>query len=60
MNTAARIQAACRETGDRILVSSTLLGRMSTLPTNVVSLPLGKVKFRRKEADLELFALEKA
>jgi hypothetical protein len=33
---------------------------MSTLPTNVVSLPLGKVKLRGKEADLELFALEKA
>jgi adenylate cyclase len=60
MNTAARIQAACRETGNRILVSSTLLGRMSTLPTDVVSLPLGKVKLRGKEADLELFALEKA
>jgi adenylate cyclase len=60
MNTTARIQAACRETGNRILVSSTLLGRMSALPTNVVSLPLGKVKLRGKEADLELFALEKA
>jgi hypothetical protein len=56
----AKIQPACRETRNRILVSGTLLGRMSTLPTNVVSLPLGKVKLRGKEADLELFALEKA
>jgi adenylate cyclase len=58
MNTTARIQAACRETGHRILVSSSLLECMSPLPIDIVSATLGQVKLRGKEADLELFALE--
>jgi adenylate cyclase len=58
MNTTARIQAACRETGHRILASSALLERMSPLPNDIVSVTLGQVKLRGKEADLELLAFE--
>jgi len=58
MNTTARIQAACRETGHRILASSALLERMSPLPNDIVSVTLGLVKLRGKEADLELLAFE--
>jgi adenylate cyclase len=58
MNTTARIQAACRETGHRILASSALLERMSPLPNDIVSVPLGQFKLRGKDADLELLALE--
>jgi class 3 adenylate cyclase len=56
MNTTARIEAACRETDHRILVSSALLERMSPLPNDIVSVTLGQVKLRGKEADLELLA----
>jgi adenylate cyclase len=59
MNTAARIQAACRETGNSILVSGALMGRIASLPDGVVSRSLGQVSLRGKEADLELFALER-
>jgi class 3 adenylate cyclase len=56
MNTTARIQAACRETGHRLLASSALLERMNPLPNDIISVTLGEVKLRGKEADLELLA----
>jgi adenylate cyclase len=58
MNTTARIQAASREAGHRIVASGTLLESMSPLPADIASVKLGRVKLRGKEADLELFAFE--
>jgi adenylate cyclase len=58
MNTAARIQHACREMGFRVLASATLLDRLSALPQGVTAHPLGPLTMRGKQAPLELYALE--
>jgi adenylate cyclase len=59
MNTTARIQAACRETGSSILMSKALLERMDKLPSAALSLPLGQMKLRGKEAELDIVALSR-
>ena len=58
MNTAARIQQACRETGCDVLASATLLERLSALPPGVTARPLGPLTMRGKERAVELYALE--
>ena len=58
MNTAARIQAACRETDNRVLASAALLDRLSALPPGVTKLKLGELPMRGKERPMELWALE--
>lgn len=60
MNTAARIQQACRDTGHRMLASAALMERIVALPAGVVSRALGPLPLRGKEQALELFALEAA
>ncbi len=59
VNTTARIQALCRETGDRILASATLLDRLA-LPPGIAKRPLGDRRLRGKESDIALYALEGA
>ena len=56
VNTAARIQEFCRETGDRVLASADLVDRLE-LPPGVVKRALGDLRLRGKGADLALYAL---
>jgi adenylate cyclase len=59
VNTAARIQDFCRETGDRVLASADLVDRLE-LPPGVDKRPLGDLRLRGKGANLALYALTKA
>ena len=58
MNTAARIQQACRETDNRVLASAALLDRLAALPPGVTQPRLGALEMRGKERALELHVLE--
>ncbi len=58
MNTTARLQQACRDTGCRVLASAPLIARIATLPPGIAKRSLGSVRLRGKEAELELYALE--
>lgn len=59
VNTAARIQDFCRQTGDRVLASADLIDRLE-LPPGVVKRSLGDLRLRGKGADLALYALKRA
>jgi len=59
VNTAARIQEFCRETGDRVLASADLIDRLE-LPPGVAKRSLGDLRLRGKGADLALYALTRA
>ena len=59
VNTAARIQNFCRETGDPILASATLLDRLA-LPPGIAKRSLGERRLRGKESEIALYALERA
>ena len=56
MNTAARIEQACRDTGQPLLVSKPLLGR-AALPPDVAVSSIGAKLLRGKAERLELFAV---
>jgi adenylate cyclase len=58
MNTAQRIQEACRDTNHRVLASAALIDRLAALPLGVTSRPLGELAVRGKEHPLELYVLE--
>jgi adenylate cyclase len=58
MNTAARIEQACRDTGHPVLVSKPLLDR-ALLPPDLVAKSIGAPLLRGKAERLELFALER-
>jgi adenylate cyclase len=58
VNTAARIQELCRQTGDRVLASADLIDRLE-LPRGIAKSSLGDLRLRGKEADLALYALTK-
>jgi len=59
VNTAARIQDFCRQTGDRVLASAELVDRLE-LPPGVSKRSLGDLRLRGKDADVALYALTKA
>jgi len=59
VNTTARIQDLCRQTGDRVLASADLIDRLE-LPPGVAKRSLGDLRLRGKGADLALYALTKA
>ncbi|MBV9289505.1 MAG: adenylate/guanylate cyclase domain-containing protein [Hyphomicrobiales bacterium] len=59
VNTAARIQDVCRQTGDRILASADLIDRLQ-LPPGIVKRSLGDFRLRGKGVDLALYALSSA
>jgi class 3 adenylate cyclase len=58
VNTTARIQELCRETGDRVLASADLIDRLE-LPPRIAKRSLGDLRLRGKGADLALYALTK-
>ncbi len=58
VNTTARIQELCRETGNRVLASADLIDRLE-LPPGVAKRSLGDLRLRGKGADLALYALTK-
>ena len=58
VNTAARIQEFCRQTGHRVLASATLVNLLE-LPSGITKRPLGDLRLRGKESDIVLYALEK-
>jgi adenylate cyclase len=58
MNTAKRIQEACRDTNHRVLASAALIDRLGALPLGVTSRPLGEVAVRGQERLLKLYVLE--
>ncbi len=58
MNTAQRVEDACRATNHRVLASAALLRRLAALPPGVTSRPLGELAMRGKERALELYVLE--
>lgn len=58
MNTAARIEQACRTTGHGMLVSQTLLA-LTALPAEIVAVSIGSPLLRGKSQRLELFALSR-
>ena len=56
VNTAARIQELCRETGERVIASAELIDRLE-LPPGIAKRPLGDLRLRGKGAELALYAL---
>jgi adenylate cyclase len=58
MNTAARLEQACRTTGHAVLASQPLLDR-TEIPAGIVATSLGSHLLRGKSERLELFALER-
>jgi adenylate cyclase len=58
MNTAARIEQACRTTGHDVLVSKPLLDRTEK-PADIVAVSIGGQLLRGKSEYVELFALER-
>ena len=60
MNTAARIEEACRTTGRDMIASSSLLHAMRSLPPDVRAEPLGTIPLRGKQEGLDLFALSQS
>lgn len=59
INTAARIQEACKEFGRPLLLSGELIGRMDLLP-GYSATSLGRAKLRGRENEVELFTVERA
>src|ERR1700730_15424104 len=57
VNTTARIQEFCRQTGDHVLASATLVDLLE-LPPGIAKRPLGDLRLRGKESDVVLYALE--
>ena len=60
MNTAARLQQACRDTGHRVLASAALVDRLAALPSGIAKRPIGRLRLRGKENEIELYALAAA
>jgi len=58
MNTAARLEQACRTTGHALLASKPLLDR-TLMPAGIVATSIGAHLLRGKAERLELFALER-
>ena len=58
MNTAARIQEACRDTGCPVLASAALIERIGVLPMGVTGRSLGPLPMRGNERPIALYALE--
>jgi len=60
MNTAARLQQACRDTGQRVLASAALVNRLAALPPGIAKRSIGRLRLRGKEHELEIYALAAA
>ena len=60
MNTSARLQEACRDTGQRVLASAALVNRLAALPSGIAKRSIGRLRLRGKESEIELYALAAA
>ena len=60
MNTAARLQQACRDTGQRVLASATLVNRLVAMPPGIAKRSIGRLRLRGKESEIEIYALAAA
>jgi adenylate cyclase len=60
MNTAVRMQQACRDSGHRVLASAALVDRLSALPPGVTRRPVGQLRLRGKQNEIALYALAAA
>jgi adenylate cyclase len=60
MNTAARLQQACRDTGQRVLASAALVNRLAALPPGIAKCSIGRLRLRGKENEIEIYALTAA
>ncbi len=60
MNTAARIEEACRSTGHDYIASGTVVRALDALPEGVLAIDLGVTALRGKAGSLELFALQRS
>lgn len=58
VNTAARLEALCKEHSREVLISGVLLEQL-VLPTGVLTQDLGEVRVRGKEGALRVFALSR-
>jgi adenylate cyclase len=58
VNTAARIEEFCRQSGHRVLASADLVDRVA-LPPDIDKRPLGELHLRGKERNVALYALAK-
>jgi adenylate cyclase len=58
VNTAARLQQACKEKGTQVLISKELIDRMS-LPKSCSAQSLGKLLLRGRDKELEIFTLDR-
>ena len=58
MNTTARLQQACRDTGHRVLASAALIERIEPLPPHIIARALGPLPLRGKASAIEVYALE--
>jgi adenylate cyclase len=58
MNTAARLQQACRDTGHRVLASAALVDRLARLPPGIGKQAIGALHLRGKTSEVALYALE--
>lgn len=59
MNTAARIEEVCRETGRDYIASGAALSVAGPLPAGLRAVALGPMALRGKEEQIELFALSR-
>jgi adenylate cyclase len=57
LNTTARIVDACRDSGEAVIVSGELLGRLA-LPAGIAARAMGPTVLRGKESAVDLFALK--
>jgi adenylate cyclase len=57
MNTAARLQQACRDTGHRVLASAALVERLAALPPGIAKRSIGRLHLHGKESEIELYAV---
>jgi adenylate cyclase len=57
MNTAARLQEACRDTGHRVLASAALIDRLAAMPPGIAKQAIGRLRLRGRESESELYAL---
>lgn len=60
MNTVARIQQACRDTGHAVLASVALVDRLAALPPGVAKRSIGALRVRGKRSEIALYALASA
>jgi adenylate cyclase len=59
MNTAARIEEACRTTGHDYIASGAVVRALDALPAGITAIDLGVTALRGKAGSLELFALQR-